>query len=116
MATADVSNRFPLDDVIMGCEQEAGKVGLSKHGVGHRSGVVGLLFNEELDVLEPEGMLGGVGYALVVLAWPEEKKKATPVRLLIAIFLGVVTWATVSQACMTLTWRGRTIVGEESSL
>ena len=71
MAGAAVYNRFPLDDVLLVCEQEAGKVGLSKHGVGHRIGVVGLLFNEELDVLEPEGMLGGVGTALVVFAWTE---------------------------------------------
>ena len=78
MAGAAVSNRFPLDDVLLVCEQEAGKVGLSKHGVGHRSGVVGLLFNEELDVLEPEGMLGGVGTALVVFAWPEEEEEGDP--------------------------------------
>ena len=46
VAGADVSNQFPLDAVILGCEQEADKVGLSKHGVGHRCGVVGLLYNE----------------------------------------------------------------------
>ena len=56
-----------------GHPQEAGKVGLSKHGVGHRSGIVGFLFNEELDVLEPEGMLGGFGTSLVVFAWTEEE-------------------------------------------
>ena len=48
------------------------EVGLSKHRFGRRRGVVGLLYNGELDVLEPEGVLGGVGTALEVFTWPEE--------------------------------------------
>ena len=43
VAGVAVSNQLPLDAVIMGCEKEADKVGLIKHGVGHRCGVVGLL-------------------------------------------------------------------------
>ena len=43
------------------------------------------------------------------------KKKATQVRLLIAIFLEVVPWAAVYKACMTLTGRGRTLVEGELS-
>ena len=46
VAGAAVSNLFLLDAVILGCEQEADKVGLSKHGIGHCCGVVGLLYNE----------------------------------------------------------------------
>ena len=46
VAGAAMSNRFLLDDVILGFEQEADKVGLSKHGVGRLCGVVGLLYNE----------------------------------------------------------------------
>ena len=63
-----VSNRFPLDAVLLGCEHEAAKVVLSKHGAGRRCGVVGILYNEELDVLDTEGVLGGVGTALAVFA------------------------------------------------
>ena len=75
MADAAVSNRFPLDTVLLGCEQEADKVGLSKHGVGRHCGVVWLLSNGELDVLEPEGVMGGVCTALAVFAWPEEEEE-----------------------------------------
>ena len=56
----------------MGCEQESDEVGLNKHGVGCRHGVVGLLSNEELYFFDPEGVLGGVGTALTVFTWPEE--------------------------------------------
>ena len=51
VAGAAVSNRSPLDNVLLGCEQETDEVGLSKHGVGRHHGVVGLLSNEEMDVL-----------------------------------------------------------------
>ena len=37
-----------------------------------------MLSNEYLDVLEPEGVLGGVGTALSVFAWPEEKEEGDP--------------------------------------
>ena len=46
VAGAAVSNQYPLDTVLMGCEQEADKVGLKELGVGRRYGVVGLLSNE----------------------------------------------------------------------
>ena len=36
---------------------------------------MGLLSNEQLDVLEPEGVLGGVGTALAVFDWPEEEEE-----------------------------------------
>ena len=34
--------------------------------------------NEELGVLEPEGVPGGVGTALVLFAWPEEEEEGDP--------------------------------------
>ena len=46
VAGAAVSNLFSLDAVILGFEQESDKFGLSKHGVGHCHGIVGLLSNE----------------------------------------------------------------------
>ena len=52
----------------MGYEQEDGKVGQSENWVGSLRGVVGLLSNEELEVLETEGVLGGIGTALAVFA------------------------------------------------
>ena len=74
MAGAAVSNEFPLDAILLGCEQEAEKVGLSKYGVGCHFGVVGMLSNEELGILETEGVLGRVGTDLVVFACPEEEE------------------------------------------
>ena len=91
------------------------KVGIIKHGVGHRHGIVGMLSNEELDVLEPEGVLGVDVIALAVFAWPEKVKKATQVRLLMAVFIGVVPWAAVSKAWIMLTRMGRTLFRGESS-
>ena len=70
VASADVYTRSPLDSILMGCEQEADKFGLSKHGIVCRCGVVGQLSNEELDVLEPEGVLDGVVTALAVFTFP----------------------------------------------
>ena len=49
---AAVSNLSPLYTVRLSCEHDAEKVGLSKHGVGRHCDVVGLLYNEELDVLD----------------------------------------------------------------
>ena len=43
------------------------------------------------------------------------KKKATQVRSLMAIFLGVVPWEAVSKAWITLIGSGRTLVDRESS-
>ena len=70
--TVFMSNQFFLDDVLLCYEKEADKVDLSEHGVGHCLGIVGLLYNEELYVLDTEGVLGGVGTALVVFTWTEE--------------------------------------------
>ena len=67
-----MSNQLFLDDVLLCYEKEADKVDLSKHSVGRRLGVVGLLYNEELYVLDTEGVLGGVGTALVVFTWTEK--------------------------------------------
>ena len=72
VAGATVSNQCHLDAVLLGCEKEADEVGLSDHGVGRRCGVVGFLPNEELDVFEPQGVLGCVGAASAVLDWVEE--------------------------------------------
>ena len=72
VAGATVSNQCHLDAVLLGCEKEADEVGLSDHGVGRRCGVVGFLPNEELDVFEPEEVLGGVSTSLEVFAFPEE--------------------------------------------
>ena len=66
MASAAVSNRSPLDAILLGYEQEAGKVDLREHGVGRQSGIIGLLSNEELDIHKSEGVMGGIGTALVV--------------------------------------------------
>ena len=104
-----------LDDILLGFEEEADEVSLGKHGVGCRHGVVELLSNEQLDVLEPEGVLCGVGTASAVSPGRRRKKKATQVRLLMEIFLCVVPWEAVSTAWIMLTRRGRTIVGGESS-
>ena len=68
VAGAAVSNQSPLDAVILGCKQEADEFGLSEHGVGRCCGVVGLLSNGELDVPEPEGVLGSVGTVLALYA------------------------------------------------
>ena len=81
MAGAAVSNRYLIDVVLLGCEQEADEVGLIKHGVRHRCGVEGLLSNEELEVLETEGVLGGVVTALAVSDWLEEGKKGDPGKI-----------------------------------
>ena len=78
VAGAAVSNRSSLDAVLLGCEQESNKVGLSKHGVVSHHGVVGLLSNEELGILDPEGVLGGVGTALAVFACLEEEEEGDP--------------------------------------
>ena len=51
---ADMSNRLPLDAVLLGFEKESEKLGLSEHGVGRHRGVLGLMFNSELEVLDPE--------------------------------------------------------------
>ena len=75
VAGESVSNQYPLDTVLLGCEQEADGVGLSEHGVGRRYGVVGLLPNEELYILEPEGVLDSVSTFLAVFAWPEEEEE-----------------------------------------
>ena len=37
-----------------------------------------MLSNEVLDVLEPEGLLGGVDTALAVFAFPEEEEEGGP--------------------------------------
>ena len=63
-----MSNQPTLDYVLLGCEHKVDEVGLIKHGVGHRCGVVWMLSNEELDVLDPEGVMGGVGTSLAVFA------------------------------------------------
>ena len=68
VAGATMSNQLPLDAVLLGYEQEDGEVGQSENGVGRLRGVVGLLSNEELEVLETEGVLGGIGTALAVFA------------------------------------------------
>ena len=67
-------NQYPLATIILGCEQDADKVVLSEHGVGRHCGVVGLLSNEELDVLETEGVLDSVGTALAIFACTEEEE------------------------------------------
>ena len=58
---AAVSNRFTLYSVLLGCGQEANEVCLCENGIGQRCGIVGLLSNEELDVPEPERVVGGIG-------------------------------------------------------
>ena len=40
-----------------------------------------MLSNEVLDVLEPEGLLGGVDTALAVFAFPEEEEEGGPVEI-----------------------------------
>ena len=62
----------------MGSEQEADEVVLIKHSIGRRRGVVGILYNEKLDLLEHEGVLGSVGTTLAVFAWPEEEAEGHP--------------------------------------
>ena len=78
VAGAAVSNLFAPDTVLLGCEQEADKVGLSEHVVGRCRSVVELLYNEELNVLESERVMDSVGTALSVFAWAEEEKKGKP--------------------------------------
>ena len=68
-------NRFPFDDVLLDCEQEAGEVVLSEHGVGRRHDIAGMLSNDGSDILEPEGMMGSVSTALEVYAWSEEEEE-----------------------------------------
>ena len=68
MAGAAVSNRFPLDNVLLGCEQEADEVGLREHGVESCCSVVRLLSNEKLYILATEGVLDSVSTALTVFA------------------------------------------------
>ena len=75
VAGAAVSNLFAPDTVLLGCEQEADKFGLSEHVVGRCRSVVELLYNEELNVLESERVMDSVGTALSVFAWAEEEKK-----------------------------------------
>ena len=48
---------------------------MSEHSVERRCGVVEMLSNEELDVLETEGVLGGVGTALAAFDWTEEEEE-----------------------------------------
>ena len=74
MVVAVVSNKSPLDYVLLGCEQEADKVYLCKNDVGLHYGIVGLLSNEELDVPEPEQVVGGIVSTLAVFACPEEEE------------------------------------------
>ena len=70
-----MSNQSPLDNVLLGCEQEADKISRIDHGVGRCCNVVGLLSNEELYILDPEGVLESVGTALAVFAWTEEEEE-----------------------------------------
>ena len=68
-----MSNKSPLDSVLLGCKKEVDKVGLIEHGVERCCGVVGLMNNEEIDVLDTEGVLGSVGTSLAVFVWTEEE-------------------------------------------
>ena len=62
----------------MGFEEKADKFGMGKHGVERCRGVLWLISNEELDVLEPIGVLGGVNDAYAVFAWADEEEKGDP--------------------------------------
>ena len=73
-----VSDRISLDSVIIHREEETDKVCLFEDVIGGRRGAVGLLSNEELDVLETEEVLGGVGTSLAVFACPEEEEECDP--------------------------------------
>ena len=75
VAGAAVYNRSPFDTVFLCCEQESDEVGLSEHGVGRCCGVVGVLSNEELVFLEPEGVLDSFSTAFAVFARPEEQEE-----------------------------------------
>ena len=68
-----------------------------------------------MNVLDPEGLLGGVGTALAVFACPEEEEEVDPVEVADSNVSWVVPWVMVSKAWKTLTVRGLTLVGGESS-
>ena len=74
MAGSAMSDRLPLDSVLMRCEKKTDEVCLCENISGSSCGVVGLLSNEELDALESKRVVGGVCAALAVLAGPEEEE------------------------------------------
>ena len=70
-----MSDRLSLDSVLLGREEDTGKVCLCEDVVGCCCGVVGLLSNEELDAPESERVVGGISAAFAVLAGPEEEEE-----------------------------------------
>ena len=49
--------------------------------VGFRCGVLELIFNETLDIPEPERVVGGIGAYFAVLAGTEEEEEGDPVEI-----------------------------------
>ena len=60
-------------------------------------------------------MLVGVGNASAVFAWAEEEEEGKPGEIAVSNFFAVIPWVEVSKSWITLTGRGRTLVGGEPS-
>ena len=67
---ATVFNQLPLMPLSWVVNRLTFSASYSQPKITASCGVVGLISNEELEFLEPEGVLGGVGTDLAVFAWP----------------------------------------------
>ena len=66
MAGITVIDVFAFDSIILHCEEETDKICSGKDAFVRRGGVVRLMSNEQLDRLDPEGVVDGVGPSLEV--------------------------------------------------
>ena len=61
---------FKLESFILCCEKDSDKFRLSKDTIGHRGGVGRFPPNEKMDILEAEGVVGGVCASPALFPWP----------------------------------------------
>ena len=69
---AAMSDRLPLNSVLLSGEEDTGKVGMGGYGCGGRGGVVMLVPGEESYVAQGEVVWGGVCSILAVFSWTQE--------------------------------------------
>ena len=74
VAVSAVSDQLSLDSVLLVRKEETEKLCSCEYAVGCRCDTVGLLSNEELNVPEPEHVVGRIGASFSVLSGPEEEE------------------------------------------
>ena len=73
MAGFYVPDQLYLESVLLHHEEDIDEVCLCRDTTGGSCGILGLLSNEKLDVLESERVVGGICAALAVLNGTEEE-------------------------------------------